>query len=165
MRCLAAILISVAACKSGVEWADYKQVCSGKPLAGAAAYTGGTSPIIAFEKHFDDWRKPYKAVPDAWTSWKDVAKYQLVACVDGTEKTQYQACTYDGGHSLNMYDATYKVSIVEAKTGKVLTTATWPMKNPQRECLLVRSFDNTAEGDYPDFRGELEKLAKPFVVH
>jgi hypothetical protein len=157
-------LLAIGCGSDKLEWSSYRHVCAGQPESRAAAYTKGPlSPLITFEKRFTEFRKT-RGPATEWTSPTDVSKYQLVACVEAVSSNAFETCRYEGGRSLQLFDATYKLSIREAKTGTVLAESTVEKKNATRTCTLVRSFAGKSEGEFPDYQAELRALAAPLVT-
>jgi hypothetical protein len=170
MRKLLLAIVAAAGCHHGVEWEDFRGVCDGTPVAGAAAYVPGAaiSPTIMFQKLSDKWRKPMGFIPPEWSSFKDPSRYQVVACVEAKDKRKVQDCHYDQGGYVALYDATLEIRAVEAKTGKLIATKTVMATNDTSNivsggCPIVKSSDD-AGMQLPDYAGTLQAFLKPLVA-
>lgn len=154
----------------------FAQVCNGVPLEPAAAYTktaGETHPILVFkqEEANSAFSKAYPQLPEGWElDWQESEKTQLVACVKTTARTPAETCEFkadkEGGkpYQLELYDATYEVSIYAAQTGERLETKTMNLK--AGDCPMFHMF---TEGELTDTRDAnydqpLLEFVKPYVL-
>lgn len=149
---------------------DLKTVCTGKALEDAAPYVlqeGQAAQVYYFERRNEEFRWPGRgpdspSLPKWWTSWDDPSHTQLVACVDAVEKQRVETCSYEGsGGGISTYEATYTMTVYEAKTGKVLDTKTLP-KKPAPKCPMVKSGEQQ-EGLYPLYSEDLQAFLAPHV--
>jgi hypothetical protein len=152
-----------------VGWNDFKQVCSGKGLAGLPAYQkqeGLVSPLVLLEQRSGDPffpSGPESILPRWWTAAEDLRQTQVVACAKIVEKKVARECHYEGrGGGISIYDATYELSAYEAKTGRVIAEKTVPMRAASTECTIVK-FGQQQEGVYPKYGAELAALVAPLI--
>jgi hypothetical protein len=146
---------------------DLKKICDGEGLAKLPAYQkqpGALSPVIYFEKRLEgDWRWPGQLLPRWWSTFDDLSHTQVVACVRVVDKKVAQECRYQGGGGgVNIYDATFEIFVRDAKTGKILSQKTAPLKATSTRCPFIK-FGKQSEGQYPDYTAELKSLVEPLL--
>lgn len=150
---------------------DFTPVCSGAGLTDAAAYeksAGKIHPILVMYKKADDqkWSKYYSKLVEGWeTDWKEIAKTELVVCVDPTERKKAKECPFekDGNKFLlEMYDTKYDVKLYESKTGTLIKETKLDLK-AANQCPMFQMFRNATEKKDADFKDELIKFVKPYV--
>ena len=147
---------------------DIRAVCDGKAAAGAKAYSK-TDPsahamaifLKAGTSEFQDEDIP----PLRRFSPQKPEQTELVACVTRTAAAKKDACEFDSSkpsHFLDMYEATFELTVREAKTAAVVATKTATL--PQNGCPMFHSFSSEREDDYPAPDAPLLQLASPLVV-
>ncbi len=154
-----------------VEWDDLKALCEGEVVPTAAKYRrqdGAAAQVAFFERRFKKWRWPGAGgpgqvqLPRWWLSFKEPADTQLVACVDALDRQRVKECRYKGpGGGISVYDVTWKVTVREAKTGKVVAEQSFPMK-ASRQCDVLKRGTNQ-EGQFPFYGRRLKTLLTPLV--
>jgi len=149
---------------------DLKTVCDGKALPDAAEYKkqeGAAAQIYYFERRFKQWRWPGRGpgqprLPRWWFSFKEPANTQLVACVDALDKKKVKECRYEGaGGGISVYDTTWKITLRETKTGKLVGEESFPMKASQK-CDFLK-WGKTQEGQFPNYGDKLQSFLTPHV--
>ncbi|MEM6990394.1 MAG: hypothetical protein AAF721_07855 [Myxococcota bacterium] len=154
-----------------LELDDLKEVCEeGKGLPDAAPYVlqeGAAAMVYYFERRKEKYRWPGRgpgmpSLPKWWTSWDDPSHTQLVACVDVVDSRLANSCRYEGdGGGISAYDATFELSVYEAKTGTKVATKRLESK-PAPSCPVVKS-GSKQEGLYPTYSDELREFLAPHV--
>lgn len=149
---------------------DLKEVCAGKALADAAPYVKKeqvASTVYYFERRHDSFRWPGRgpgmpSLPTWWTDWEDPSHTQLVACIDAVEKEVVKTCRYEGpGGGISIYDATWEITVYEAKSGRKLGSTRFAKKGPQRCDTTKRG--RQQEGDFPPYSEELQAFLAEYV--
>ncbi|HSA19943.1 MAG TPA: hypothetical protein P5076_00730, partial [Myxococcota bacterium] len=145
---------------------ELKAVCAGQPVPGAAPYelrADRAAPIFAFERRFKEYRWTGELLPRWWTPRDEPGRTQLVVCADAVEKKVARECRYEGpGGGLSLYDATYELSLYEARSGKRLATQRLPLQIDSSVCPAVKMGEDQ-EGRFPGYAAELQTFVKPFV--
>lgn len=147
---------------------DIRAVCDGKPAPGAKAYskTDPSAHAMAIflkagtSEYRDDDVAPLKRFKP-----EKPEQTELVACVNRTAATKKDACEFDSSkpsHFLDMHEATFELTVREAKTGAVVATKTATL--PQNGCPMFHSFSSEREDDYPSTDAPLLQLASPLVL-
>ncbi len=155
---------------------DFKAVCNGASQSKAAAYDAkatGVHPVLLFAGKGDE-RVQKSGLPADWTiEWaadKDaLAGIQLVACAERTGETFVKDCTgYESkgtatGNVVKLYDATYKVTVFAAATGKPVTDTTLTAKG--KECPMFATFksDEHTKDEYAFDLDAVQTFLKPLV--
>jgi hypothetical protein len=157
--------------KSGsLDLDDLKTVCTGAALADAAPYVkqdGYAAQVYYFERRHEGFFWPGRGpgnpnLPEWWTSWDDPSHTQLVACIDAVEKAKINVCYYEGeGGGITLYDATYTLTLYEARTGQKLDSKTFA-KKLDPSCPMVKS-GTAQEGLFPPYSDELKAFLMPYV--
>lgn len=155
---------------------NFDSACNGKPAVGAGKVSkesGKFNPYVAFTREKEGpWKVGAANEFDFDESaWFDVnlkaqsndkePRVSVALCMTSTRGQKAQDCAFSGGKSLAMYNASWKVDVVEASTGKVLQTRTFAGKN---ECPSIWSFDKGNEYDAlpgGDMRDWLRPLVSP----
>lgn len=149
---------------------DLKALCDGKALPDAAPYEKRddvAATVYEFERRHDNWRWPGRGpdgsgLPSWWTSFDDPSHTQLVVCIDAVDKQVVKRCLYEGpGEGVALYNATWKMTLREARTAKVLQEASFPMKI-EPACASVK-FGREAEGRFPSYAEPLKSFLAPFI--
>jgi hypothetical protein len=148
---------------------DLPKVCSEIPERRTAAYEkkpGEAHPLLVVHRTGEDaefltsYSSAFKDV-DA----KEPEEYQLVACVTEKSRTKVRECAFDEKKPVryvDMYDATFEVSVLEARTGKKLTSKTLPIKAEKR-CPSFWMFRGDRDVDVPSFDKAVLRLVTPFT--
>jgi hypothetical protein len=70
---------------------------------------------------------------------------QLVACLEpADEGRQVRTCTFDSGDEVPLYEATYDVTVYEARTGREVGTATIPAA-VSASCPMILTWDENED--------------------
>jgi hypothetical protein len=115
-------------------------------------------------------------VRDAWTrTWtqantRAMAEIELVACAERTSATKVQECTgyqvdgKDTDHVVNLNEATYDVSLHEAKTGTQLAASTITARD--ESCPMFVSFTEgeTTQEYYSFDDAAIQSFLEPYVA-
>ena len=103
---------------------DFNDLCGGRPIPGAPAYTPGSGehPMAVFSndqnKSGTSFGDPVHVDGQPLLNARDVASVQLVACTDRADDGQ-QATTCDyQGTSVPMYRGTVTITVYEARTAE-----------------------------------------------
>lgn len=110
-------------------------VCSGSAVPQAVAYVPG-SPTRVHLAYFPNEQQTFvrEELPDGFPTLDDVdadaSPFALVACVTGIPKKKRQACDFDSGKVLTIYDGVFEVRLIEARTGKLVETKTFKGTSP-----------------------------------
>jgi hypothetical protein len=148
---------------------DLPKVCSEIPEQRTKAYDkkpGEVHPLIVLHRSGEDaeFATSYSSEFNAFDA-KEPEDYQLAACVTEKSRTKVRECKFDEKKPtryVDMYDATFEVSVVEARTGKKLTSKTVPIKADKR-CPTIWMFRGERDVDLPSFDKEVLKLITPFT--
>jgi hypothetical protein len=132
---------------------DFADVCRGVTLPGATAYDparAGVHPVMYAIGDHPDYDDVIATMPEQWNpvTGQEQAT-ELVACLARTSETLVETCSgyqnddgTDSGNTVEMYDATYDVTLRAATTGaEVAATA---MTATSSDCPMLFFFD---EGD------------------
>jgi hypothetical protein len=96
------------------ELADLAEVCAGDGIGRAAAYEGeAPHPIAVFGDH---------PTPE-YSAGAPADTVQLVGCQRSTSGSAPDAtatCSYEGGHTLTIFQGTYEITVREARTARVV---------------------------------------------
>lgn len=143
-----------------------RAVCSGEGVAGQPAYQlqpGLVSPLVYFEQTGEKWRYPGELLPRWWSSSDDLRHTQLVACARVVDKRAVESCSYKNLSSrVTIYDATFELSLREARTGKPLATKTVALPADSRTCPMLK-WGSSEEARWPSYAAELEALVRPLI--
>ncbi len=137
----------------------FERACNGKPAIGAgkpSTEKGKYNPFVTFLREKDgpwrhgevnnyyfgehDWFEPNL---NAQSNEKE-PKTSIAVCMTSTRGAKFRDCEFTSGSSLAVYQASWKVDVVEASTGKVLQTKAFTGK---AECPTIWSFDRGKEFD------------------
>lgn len=135
-----------------LEEADLAAVCAGTPEPRAKAYEkGGPNGhgIVLFAGGRED-KEMTTPTPDILADFvpykpQDV---ELVACAVRTAQTKTETCDYTNDHHLEVFEATYEISIREARTAAVVLTKTVSLAAPR--CWDFTSFKDKTDKEYPN---------------
>ncbi len=149
-----------------LEEMDLATVCAGTPEPRARAYDKdgpNAHGIIQFIRGSED-KEMERSEPRILSDFapEKPQDVELVACAVRTSQTKVETCDYEGGHHIETFDATYEISIREARTGAVLQTQSVPVAAPS--CVMFKSFDKTTERAYPDPEPRTAELVASLVV-
>ena len=145
-------------------------VCQGNGVPQAAAYVSGHSPhpIVLINESNETGTKANgwpSQLPHAWRP-SQIDSTELVVCVGEKQEEIYQTCPYEDGRSVIRYQSTREVMLVEARTGKVITSETF-RGNPAHACDKVVGFkpEEMAIGHYgtPVSLSQIVSWLKPYV--
>lgn len=143
-----------------------RRVCKGEGVATLPAYqkqAGLVSPIYYFEQRAEEPRYPGELLPRWWTAADDPRHTQLVACVRVVDKKVVEECRYKNlTTGVTIYDATFELSLREAKTANQLVSKTLALPADSRTCPMLK-WGGEQEGRYPSYTAELEALVRPFL--
>lgn len=108
---------------------DFGRLCSGGAgFPKAAPYQGpGPHPIAVYEAGIELSQHPVYTAGDAGgvRAWPRPDRVQLVGCrVHVGRGQQIKTCPYTGGPTLRVYQGRWRVDVVEARTGRAVTSAT-----------------------------------------
>ncbi|NUO52399.1 MAG: hypothetical protein HOV80_26425, partial [Polyangiaceae bacterium] len=123
---------------------SYADLCDNKdPFPGAKKYeksksASAPSKVALFRKYEDNKEPKYESVrPDKFagfaTAQDSVDDVELVACLDLKRHGKASFCTYYGA-SVEIFDMTHKLRIIEATTGKVLKEETFELDRHTEPC-------------------------------
>lgn len=149
---------------------DLASVCDGKPEARAKAYSKTAANVHsmavfeAFGGEGAKFKKAYLTTLKAFNA-AEPADTELVACVRRTSAKKVSTCDFDSTpptRYLDMYEATFELSIREATTGAVVTTKS--MTLAAGGCPMVHSFSSQRDDHYPDAENVLTELAAPILI-
>lgn len=155
---------------------DFAGVCSGATESRGADYSTSTAhKVVYFESHEDSLIDQSSRLPADWTVTFDAnadtyAAVDVVGCGVRTAETLAKTCPgYDDEESdtsgtVNWHTGTYEMTAYEARTGKVLGSAT--IEASSDTCPMLATFDEgETEIDMYDSPPEEEvvKFLKPFV--
>ena len=189
------VLLGIAACDEGTagyeppsDPADLKgfhlsEMCKGTVIEVAAEYNASSNdlhPIVLFEQNsfngdvYDLMFPSQTDLPEAWTVAidGDYSVVELVGCLARVETTLVDTC---GGYELDetddegtveIYDATYELTIYLPKTGEVVGTET--IETFQDECPSFVMFSTGSGEDLVEERygrpdDELVNLVESYV--
>lgn len=126
-------------------------------MSGAPAYEksqGPTSPskVVVFQKYLDDTSPSYvladlPLLGPVGAQHGDEKNVQLVACVDLKRQGSPSFCNFHGG-KLELYDMTYSVRVLEAKTGNELSKEEFSLDRRTHRCPGVYRFAPGANSAY-----------------
>jgi len=122
---------------------DFSFVCKGEVVSNADPYAGSNPhPMVLFvpgQVAVGDTGNGYKSSDVIFDdpSWNppSLSTTQLVGCFDRQSATLAMTCQYDSG-PVNFYNATYKLTIREAHTARILGTATVPGESDSHNCPI-----------------------------
>ncbi len=134
-----------------LEEMDLATVCAGvaEPRAKAYAKDGPNGHgIVVFERGGED-KEMTAPTPKLLSEFapEKPQDVELVACAVRTAQTKVETCDYSDDHHLEIFDATYEISIREARTAAVLETKTVSMAAPR--CWDFTRFKEKTEKAYP----------------
>jgi hypothetical protein len=123
---------------------SYADLCDKKdPFPGAKKYAKSKDPtkpskVALFHKYLDNKEPKYDSVrPDKFigfaTEKDNVDDVELVACVDLKRHGKPSYCTYYGA-SVEVFDMTHTLRIIEATTGKVVKEETFELDRHTEPC-------------------------------
>lgn len=150
------------------------EACQGSGVAAAAEYSedSGVHPAVGMKSYTGASYSTYNyAIPDQAVA-KGVADAQLVLCVEEEKKELLESCPYEDEDDdklrvVERYGYEVKVTLVEAKTGKVIEEETLNGEEP-RECKDVESFREsqttvTLDGENVD-TADMQQWVRPYVI-
>lgn len=146
-----------------ISAAELMAACDGTAVLGAAKYEKGKETKVrifrregeggwtdgAFSGHF--YGQPF------WTV--DAEKVGLVACVTATRGKKAKECEFEKGGKIDLVDATYTITLVEAATGKKVDEKKFDEKSETR-CPFVWTFK---EGEENVFLASPKDAAKSWL--
>jgi hypothetical protein len=144
---------------ASVDRDDLAKVCEGTGLGELPPYKkepGLVSPAFVFQITTDEPFDATRVVPRWWIADR-LQHTQVVACARVVDKRPAKRCTYQGGVSVTFYDATYDLSVREAKTANPIASKKVEIAaNPPSECSMFQM--GGSESVYPEFAAELLPL-------
>ncbi|HKD96969.1 MAG TPA: hypothetical protein VKB69_05130 [Micromonosporaceae bacterium] len=156
---------------------DYARTCDDAlGFPGAPAYTpgAGVHPAVILEKSGDTWTQdsPFPGdFPDGWVIGVtgDVGKAELVVCYQRTDATSSgRTCAMTDNNNqpvtVTLYDTTYRLRVVEARTGKVLYDKPGSVKSGDCPTVAYLGDDPTryySDAAPADYRGVLKHYITP----
>ena len=155
---------------------DFKALCNATGIEKATAYNkakGVVSPILIFSRGAVGetyYERTSSMVPKAWkVDWKEVTKTQLVACTTVTDAKQVKTCKLKNRKSdkqliVNGFDATYKIILYEAKSGKKITSNTMNSKFTRCPMFHMFSRGETEDDSYASIKQPLTDFLQKYVV-
>ena len=159
-----------------LTYVDFANLCAGQSLPRAAAYTPDTAPnqmMILTDNtigaQYDEYTIRFTSnLPEEWFAQIvdgtfDYSPVELVTCIHRTSTTLADSCEFEDNYLLNVYDATYDVSIYAAQSGEKLTAETVSVT---AECPSLHMFDEDEQEDdyYADLSEEnLRTIIEPFM--
>lgn len=149
---------------------DLDRVCYGFPETRAAAYDktpGKVSPTILFTRVNDNARYNSSTSDSDLKPWlaESAARYQLVLCATEKSRTKKKECKFDDTqpvHLLDMYSATFDVTLREAKTAKVLATKV-VTEEASAVCPTMWFFKSPHDSDVPSAVKPIMDFTRPFT--
>ena len=129
---------------------DFGDVCRGVALPGATAYdpaTPGVHPIVAVAGEDPEYESASSDLPDTWDPVVGQEQtVELVVCMARTAATLNQTCDgyqdddgNDTGNTVEVYDASYDVTVIAATTGEVV--AETQLDATDDDCPMFMFFD------------------------
>jgi hypothetical protein len=156
---------------------DFSQVCNGIALETAPSYLKDTAPqtIAIFEQK--DRQLPFELSYQFPKSWEltgnDAKNNQLVTCIRITEQSLNKKCDdYEVSDEktkekrkavLELYNATYEVTIYEAKTAKTIATKLFNLKTGECPILMMFNSGSLMEKEYPKHEQVVIDFVKPYI--
>lgn len=145
---------------------DFASICEGKaPTSGAAAYAktpGQVSPLVLLTDYGQGHKAGYSEPLRPWRP-KRASDAQLVACSRVQTKSKVRECRFDQSapvRFLELYDATYTVSLHETATGTKLAEKI--VETKASGCPMFHTFSGERDELYPSLNLELVELVSPF---
>jgi hypothetical protein len=125
------------------EFAPLVDVCQNRWVGAAAAYspTPGTHPAVGIKHTSGRWQPDPYLLPRSVVAGS-LAETQLVVCLGRVEEIFIESCPYGNPqptHRLDRYYLKQEVSVIEAKTGRILAVETFTGKSP-RYCQETERF-------------------------
>ena len=147
---------------------DLRAVCDGKAEPRAKAYSKADPTAHSMLLFVKAGTKEYRSDdinPLKRFKSEKPEQTELVACINRTAVKKVSTCDFDDtppARYLDMHEATYEITIREAKTGAVVGTKTAAL--PPDGCPTFHSFSSEREDSFPDFDAPLLVLASPLLV-
>jgi hypothetical protein len=151
---------------------DFAPVCRGTGIAAATPYESGdgNNLVVVLEGEDPDYGFSSVSLPDGWEAdFETIADTELVTCLNRIAATPTELCEgyEDEGlsWSVQLHDSTYEVSVREATTGSVVTSATYDA--PADGCPVFSSYfegDPNPKPDYETPDAEIEVLLAELVT-
>jgi hypothetical protein len=160
---------------------EYERVCRQGTIERAASYDPageGVHPIVIFERAPDNTNSYNELsnitlnLPEPWVVdyEGDPTTVELVACIDQTDEEFVETCEYeddeesgdDTVYKLNVYNASYEVTVYTATTGEELGSAT--IDSTYEECPMFHMFSDEEEDTHAPVRGgDLQPILAEYV--
>ncbi|MEV0433157.1 NERD domain-containing protein [Nocardia sp. NPDC050413] len=150
---------------SRFEMSDYDRMCGPdkKPFPNAAPYQRGDVAPIYLSGHLTSMVRPEDS--SAWRP-TDPSSVQLIACMKQLElRDLVQTCQYAPspgapvGRTVNLFRATYEVTVYELRTGREVAKATMLGERYSNDPANTDPDRCRAAGDAPDYLGR--RLGQP----
>lgn len=131
---------------------DYAALCSAnEPFPAAKPYKKGATPAdISRVAVFQRWNE---SVEPRWeeigggaldpVSTSDAKEVQLVACAEVSKRALRRSCSFQEGYTLDLYDLSHSVRVLEAATGKVVLEQTFELPSVET-CPTFESFGSSS---------------------
>ncbi|HVF53761.1 MAG TPA: hypothetical protein VNC78_09180 [Actinomycetota bacterium] len=157
-----------------VASSDFEQVCGGGTVSASAPYekTKGIHPLLAFDGEDPEYTQMTLDFPEGWEAdTLSPQEAELVACLNRTSEKLEETCEgYESDDNpgetfaVELYSATYDVTLYEAQTGAEVTTGKIQTKGG--DCPMIAFFDEGEEVqvDYADPSAQLRSLVAEFVA-
>jgi hypothetical protein len=151
----------------------YESVCDGGRVTAAPAYDRsalGPHPILIFIDVYPGSGWLPINFPEGWIAPSDdPSQAQLVACVERTQVDLAQVCEGYGTAdrqdlTVELYDATYNVTLREAQTGQELHSTTFLVESGECPMLAVFEPNQTVSQHYANPSDNLKDFVAPYVM-
>ncbi|MEZ5377329.1 MAG: hypothetical protein R2733_12560 [Acidimicrobiales bacterium] len=153
---------------------EFDQVCRGTGLEAAAGLSAetGVHPLVILEGEDPEYSYSSVTLPDGWEV--EIGNYEateMVACLNRVSATPVELCEgyedSDSGisWSVQTFDATYELTLRDAKTAEVIATESF--EGPSDGCPMFSIFsegdpDPAPEYDVPS--ADIEVFLKDYVT-
>lgn len=153
---------------------DLEQVCGGGTVAAATSYEKGSKGphrLIAFSGEAPEYEELTLDFPEGWAiDFLAYEQAELVACLDRVDERFVKTCEgysseeSDEEFSVDLYDATYAVSLIAATSGEIL--AEGEIESSDKECPYIAFFDEGEKKQRQDAdpSKQLREFVKDYVV-
>lgn len=150
---------------------DFEQVCGGGTVSGATEYSKkpGVHPLIAFEGEDPEYDYTSMTLPEGWQSDLAAETTELVLCMDRVSEKKINTCEdYESDDrpepfDVEVYAATYDVTLYAATTGEVIANGT--VEGTDKECPFLVFFDEEedVQREYADVSAHVRSFVKDYV--
>ncbi|MFO0591953.1 MAG: hypothetical protein U0441_30685 [Polyangiaceae bacterium] len=148
---------------------SFRAVCDGKGEARAKGYAkdaAAAHAMVAFQRDEPkgDLRTASVMKLERFRPQK-LEDVEVVVCITRTPGEKTETCTFDDKqppYFLELHNASYEVSVREAKTGNVLVTKTVNTEN--HGCPMLHTFSAQTESDFPTADHVVTGIAAPFLL-